>query len=214
MDWKVPLGLFVLAVLPLIPGYIRMAELAGGPALMSENPRTEALLVPLILHVIGATGFYIFGGLQVSATIRRRWLQFHRWTGRLILPFGLTLALTGIWMTLLSPFLPKAPESTDSLYAIRLVVGFGMVASLALGLAAILRRDIASHRAWMTRAYALGLGAATQVLLMLPVAPFGMPSPIVLTLLMGLAWAINLAIAEWAIRRRPLGVAPRAAIRA
>lgn len=39
-----------------------------------------------------------------------------------------------------------------------------MVVSIVLGVAAILRRDIKSHRAWMTRGYAIGIGAATHML--------------------------------------------------
>ena len=38
-----------------------------------------------------------------------------------------------------------------------------MAACLVLGVAAIRRRDIAAHRAWMIRAYAIGLAAGTQV---------------------------------------------------
>ena len=37
-----------------------------------------------------------------------------------------------------------------------------MGAFLVLGFTAIRRRDIPAHRAWMIRAYALGLGAGTQ----------------------------------------------------
>lgn len=44
----------------------------------------------------------------------------------------------------------------------RLVVGSAMALSIVLGFAAIRRRDVTRHRAWMTRAYALGLGAGTQ----------------------------------------------------
>ena len=42
-----------------------------------------------------------------------------------------------------------------------------MVASTVLGLAAIRREDVNGHRAWMTRAYVIGLGAGTQVLTLL-----------------------------------------------
>jgi uncharacterized membrane protein YozB (DUF420 family) len=37
-----------------------------------------------------------------------------------------------------------------------------MGACVLLGLAAIRRRNIAAHAAWMTRAYALALGVGTQ----------------------------------------------------
>ena len=48
------------------------------------------------------------------------------------------------------------------LWTIRLLVGSTMAAAIVLGFTAIRRRDIAAHRAWMIRAYALGLGAGTQ----------------------------------------------------
>jgi uncharacterized membrane protein len=46
-----------------------------------------------------------------------------------------------------------------------------MALSLCLGVAAIRRRDISRHRAWMLRAYALGLGTGTQVVTLLPWYP-------------------------------------------
>ncbi len=51
--------------------------------------------------------------------------------------------------------------------------------------------------------FAIGLGAATQMLtLMVGEMIAGPPSVLSRALLMGAAWAINLAIAEWAIRKR------------
>ena len=70
-----------------------------------------------------------------------------------------------------------------------------------LGFAAIRRRDIAAHRAWMIRGYALGLGAGTQVFTEgIGGAIFG-TGVLAGDLAKGAAWAINLGVAEWAIRR-------------
>jgi hypothetical protein len=78
-----------------------------------------------------------------------------------------------------------------------------MVVSIVLGFTTIRRGDVKGHRAWMTRGYAIGLGAATQMLtLMVGEIIFGPPSVLSRALLMGAAWVINLAIAEWAIRKR------------
>ena len=64
-----------------------------------------------------------------------------------------------------------------------------MVLSIVLGLAAIRRRDIARHRAWMMRGYAIGQGAGTQVLIRLPWdLIFGPPSELSSALLMGAGW--------------------------
>jgi hypothetical protein len=77
-----------------------------------------------------------------------------------------------------------------------------MVLSIILGYFAIRRRDIIHHRAWMTRAYAIGMGAGTQVLtLMVGELIAGKPSVFSRAMLMGAAWVINLAIAEWSIRK-------------
>jgi hypothetical protein len=80
-----------------------------------------------------------------------------------------------------------------------------MVLSLVLGFTAIRRRDIARHRAWMIRGYAIGQGAGTQVLTGLLYALFGgVPGEVTRAVfLMGGAWAINLVVAEWFIRKRP-----------
>jgi hypothetical protein len=93
----------------------------------------------------------------------------------------------------------------------RLTFASALAASLALAFAAIRRRNIARHRQWMIRAYALGLGAATQIFTL----GFGQAilgdNEISTALLTGAAWTINLAIAEWVIRRRSKSRPPPAA---
>jgi hypothetical protein len=81
-----------------------------------------------------------------------------------------------------------------------------MVVCVVLGFAAVRRRDLVQHGAWMTRGYALGLGAGTQALLHLPwlLVVSGKPGVFARALLMGAGWVINLAVAEWIIRRRPV----------
>jgi len=82
----------------------------------------------------------------------------------------------------------------------RLVFASSMAASLVLGLTAIRRRDVPAHRAWMIRAYAIGLAAGTQVFTEgLGGAAFG-TGELRGDLAKGAGWAINLAVAEWAIR--------------
>jgi hypothetical protein len=79
-----------------------------------------------------------------------------------------------------------------------------MLSCIVLGFAAIRRRDIPRHRAWMARGYAIGLGAGTQVLTHLPwMLLAGQPNGLGRALLMLAGWVINLAVVEWALRRRP-----------
>jgi hypothetical protein len=107
----------------------------------------------------------------------------------------------GLWMT---AFSARPPGTGDLLYAFRLVFGSAMLTSLVLGIAAIRRGDVAGHRAWMARGYAIGMGAGTQALTLMAWGMIVGPSSEFSVALMHLSgWAINLAIAEWAIRRRP-----------
>jgi predicted membrane protein DUF2306 len=86
----------------------------------------------------------------------------------------------------------------------RLVFGSAMVLSIALGVDAIRRRNFASHGEWMMRAYAIGLGAGTQVLTHLPwfVLVDGKPGELPRAVMMGAGWVINVIVAEWIIRRQ------------
>ena len=58
----------------------------------------------------------------------------------------------------------------------------------------------------MTRGYAIALGAGTQVLTMLPwvvvFGPISAADELPRTVLMTAGWVINLAVAEYVIRRR------------
>ena len=116
----------------------------------------------------------------------------------MLVPLAMAVALSGLWMTL--AYSPK-PGSGLLLVAIRLVVGTAMAASVVLGFAAIRHGDVPRHRAWMTRAYALALGAGTQAFTGAIGPALVGTSVLANDLTMGAAWAINLAVAELVIRR-------------
>src|SRR5919204_5785829 len=199
--WLAPAGLLLLGMLPVAAGALRLDQLSGMSDVMPANPRFSPVPLPVVLHIVSATVFATLGPLQFAAGFRRRWPAWHRVAGRLLVGCGLLVALTGLWMTLF--YAP--PDGTGPLlYASRIVFGSIMVVSIVVGLAAILRRDFQAHRLWMSRGYAIGLGAATQMLtLMVAEIVAGPPSELTHDLLMGAGWVINLAVAEWTIRKRP-----------
>jgi len=199
-NWLVT-ALIVLSVIPLAAGAFRLTQLAGGADITPANARFFAAPLPVVLHIVSAALYIILGAFQFATGFRRRWPGWHRVTGRLVVVCGLLVGLSALWMTLFYPW-PKGDGAL--LYALRLLFGSAMVASIVLGFAAIRRRDVMGHRAWMMRGYALGLGAGTQVLtLLVGELILGPPSELSRALLMGAAWVINLAVAEWAIRTRP-----------
>jgi uncharacterized membrane protein len=205
-SWRVPLALVVLSLIPVISGSLRLLEIVGGPQLMPTNPRIDASPAPLVMHVLGAVLYALLGAFQFSAQLRRRHLSWHRRSGRILVGAGLAVAGSGLWMTL---FWSAAPGG-GLLWAIRLLLGSAMAAAIVLGFTAIRRRDIAAHRAWMMRAYALGLGAGTQAFTEgIGEALFG-TGDLSKAISMGSAWVINAAVAEWVIRRPAVRRAGRA----
>ena len=199
--WLAPAGLLVLSALPLAAGAFRLTQLAGGADITPANARFFASPLPVVLHIVSASVFAILGAFQFASGFRRRRPGWHRAAGRLLVACGLLVGLSGLWMTL---FYPRADGTGELLYALRLLFGSAMVVSIVLGFAAIRGRDVIRHRAWMMRGYAIGLGASTQVLTQLVGALIvGPPGELGNALLMGAGWVINLAVAEWAIRKRP-----------
>lgn len=199
--WLVPAGLVLLSAVPILAGAARVSELTGGAEVTADNARFFASPVPVVVHIVGASLYCLLGAFQFHAGLRRRRPGWHRVAGRLLVPLGLAAALSGLWMT---AFYARPPIDDVLLTPMRLFFGAAMVGCIALGVAAIRRRDIPAHRAWMARGYAIGLGAGTQVLTHLPwMVLAGQPSGLPRVLLMLAGWVINLAVVEWALRRRP-----------
>lgn len=200
--WRGPLALVALSLVPAIAGWARLAGLARGADLTPDGARFAASPVPIALHIASATPYCLLGAFQLSTGFRRRWPGWHRRAGRVLALFGILAALSGMWMSVRY----EIPGSLQGplLLGVRMAVGSAMAASIVIAVVAILRRDVASHEAWMIRAYALGQGAGTQVLVLGPgLLLFGEVQGLTRDLLMTVAWAINLAIAEHVIRRAP-----------
>lgn len=196
--WSVPAALVALSVIPVTAGTLRLVQLAGGPSPMPVDDRFAGVPVALVAHIVGAATYAVVGAFQFVPAIRRHHPGWHRRAGRTLVVAGLAVVGSALWITL--TYAPQ-PGTGVVLYAVRLVVAPAMGAALVLGFAAVRRRDFSAHRAWMMRAYALGLGAGTQAF------TDGIGTALVGTgevrgdLVKTAGWVINLAVAEWAIRR-------------
>ena len=123
------------------------------------DPRFAGLPLPLVVHILGATTYALLGALQFAPRFRRRHWTWHRRAGRVLAVAGLCVAGSALWMTLAYS---QKPGTGDLLFVLRLVFASAMAGCLVLGFTAVRRRDIPAHRAWMIRAYAIGLAAGTQ----------------------------------------------------
>ena len=213
-QWLVPVGLIVLSLVPVAVGVVRVTELTGGGTVTPDNARFFASPVPVVLHIVCASVFCLLGAFQFVPGLRRRRPGWHRAAGRVVALCGLVAALAGLWMTV---FYPHPAGDGALLMFFRLVFGSAMVVSIVLAVVAIRRRDVARHRAWMIRGYAIGQGAGTQVLTSVGwIVIFGTPGEFTRAMLMAAGWVINLAVAQSIIRRgvgrrvKGAGVSPSA----
>lgn len=193
-----PVSLIVLSAIPLTAGILRLVQLAGGPAALPADDRFAGFPLALVTHIVGAAVFALVGAFQFVPKLRRRHRNWHRRAGRVLVLAGLMVAGSALWLTL---FYDPQPGTGHLLFVLRLVFAPAMATCLVLGFTAIRRRNIPAHRAWMIRAYAIGLGAGTQVFTEgIGEAIFG-TGELRSDLFKGAGWVINLAVAEWAIRR-------------
>ncbi len=197
-EWWIPAGLLALTFVPVAAGVFRVAELAAGEA-DASNQRFFDMPVPVVVHVIGACTYCVLGAFQFMPSLRRRRPQWHRRSGRILVPAGLAAALSGLWMAV-SYELPA--HDNGVLMLLRLVFGTLMAVALVLGVLAIVRRDVRTHQRWMARAYAVGQGAGTQAVVLGPMTLLvDEPGGNVRAAGMGFAWVLNLVVAEWLVRR-------------
>lgn len=189
--------LILLCVIPMVAGTVRLVDLASG-APMPETLRFFASPAPIIIHVVTSLPYLILGALQFLPPLRRR--AWHRVAGRVLVPLGLASALSAVWMTLFYDI--PGNIAGPGLFWLRLLFGTSMVGALVAAVRAIRRKKVHEHAAWMARGYAIGLGAATQVVILAVWhGVFGPPDPATHTVLMGAGWVVNLAIAELLIAR-------------
>lgn len=200
IEWLIPAALLALCAVPIVGGAVRVAQLTAGATITPDNARFFASPFPVMLHIVSSIVYCALGAFQFVPGFRRRRPKWHRTAGRILVPSGLLVALSGLWMTL---FYPSIEHDGSVLYGMRLLVGSAMVACICLGMDAIRQRDFARHRDWMIRGYALGIGAGTQVFTHLPWLLFpDRRGEMLRTLCMGAGWVINIAVAEWIIQKR------------
>jgi uncharacterized membrane protein YozB (DUF420 family) len=177
---------------------------------MPADERFAGFPTALVVHIAGSACFALLGLGQLITRFRRNHPTWHRRSGRVLVVAGLAVVGSALWLTL---GYPAHPGTGPILFASRLVAATAMGTFLVLGFAAIRRRDITAHRAWMVRAYALALGAGTQAFTEgFTEAAVG-PGIVSGDLAKLAGWVINLAIAEWAIRRTARTRRPRSQTR-
>ncbi len=210
-EWMVPAGLIFMMLIPALAGGMRLFQLASDAEVTPENQRFFDMPVPVIIHIFAVTTYGSLGAFQFAPRFRIRFPKWHRRAGWFLFPMALASTLSGLWMTFFYPW----PENDGVvLYMERIAVGSWSLLALGMAYREIRRRNFKQHGKWMLRAYAIGMGAGTQVFTHIPyVIIMGEdPTEAPRAVLMGAGWLINFLVAEWIIRQEL--TSPKGAARA
>ena len=110
---------------------------------------------PAYLHIAPGLVYLLGAPFQLSAHFRRRHLTLHRRMGRVLIAFGAFSVVMALFIGISHPF------GGWSEGAATVVFGLWFLTCLGVAFAAVRRRDIAEHRRWMIRAFAVATGIAT-----------------------------------------------------
>lgn len=200
--WWIALTALAVAVLAPLPYALApLAELARDGQQVAANyaGRPPALQLAFALHVAFGGLALLLSPLQFAARLRTRVPAVHRAVGRVVVA---SIAVAGAAGLVLAPHSLAGAVGT---------AGFGLLAVLWLAFAgtavrAIRHRDVAAHRRWMVRTFALTYAAVTLrlwlgVLIAAQTALAGVPEQVAFDraylLVPFLAWVPNLLVAEW-----------------
>jgi uncharacterized membrane protein len=186
-----------MTLLALLVTAIEAPYLSGNPDTFFEPQRLTyiAHMMPLMLHVSGAVVALSLGPWQFVRGLRSRWPRVHRVVGRV---YVVAVLVTGVGGLLLAPttYTGRLAGLAFALLAV------GTLGSTAMAFVAIRRRQIATHRVWMTRSYAFIFTGATFRLGLMVLPLLGLSFDTAYPVSAWIAWPINLALAEVLLRRR------------
>lgn len=134
-------------------GTPRYADLTAGT--LAFETKYEANRVFILLHVIPGGLIFLLAPFQFSDRVRRRYVNYHRWTGRVLL---VAVAISGTNAFIFGLFMPFGGWLES---AAVMLFGTLFLYAGARAWVAIRRRDVTTHREWMTRMFAVAIGIAT-----------------------------------------------------
>lgn len=167
-----------------------------------DPPQTPAealgnsLGVPwLFVHVAASILAIVLGAFQFLPALRRGPAPPHRWIGRVYMAGCLAGGAAGLIVALGSSAGPIATAGFGGL-------AIAWISVNLLGWRAILNGQVASHRRWMIRSWALTLAAVTLRIYLPLLAISGLPFVEWYRAISFLCWVPNLLLAELWLRRR------------
>jgi uncharacterized membrane protein len=198
----VPILLWLFGGIVVFSGIMRFA--ITGQALITGQPVADPVFMVYVhqpwlpaIHILAGTVFMLLGPLQFIPSIRRHWPRIHRVSGRVFIICGLIAAVTALGVEFAFPL-----RGGYFKRAAMVLFSLALLVALVIAWRAAVRRRIDLHRAWVVRAYAIGLSLSTTRLYFIPAyLIYGNPSEFEAATVTWLGFCINCLAAEWIVRR-------------
>ena len=149
------------------------------------------------VHLLFGLIVYVFAPFQFMTSIRKRFIGFHRWSGRAWMISGAIAGFTGAFFGVVWPF--TGHQGFGLLQTgINAIIGPYTLFCLYKAYSNIRARNFGEHREWMIRTFALMLGVAMQRVLMIILSVFtgiGRESMFAPAMIAGMI--INIVVAEY-----------------
>lgn len=203
--WRIPIALTCISLIPFMATANRLVSLQSPDVNSDPNlARFDGSFEALILHILTGSLFLLLSVFQFSSVLRNAKPIWHRRIGMVAMAAGALSGFSGVWLILIYP---PSELATATMDVVRIFAGLGLVVCIGLSAQAIRKRAVAIHRAWMIRAFALGVAGSTQALVIGAwLALIGPLTPDSATALITAGFLINIGLAEWRIRARPVGI--------
>ncbi len=191
------LALAFLTFIPVMTALVLVFQIPFG-TYPEESTRLAIAPIAWFAHVLAGAAFGITGPVQFVRALRGRFGALHRVLGRIFVLSGAILGLSSL--SLLAQVMSQRTPLVD---IARGLFGIALLIALVLAMAAIRNRDFLRHRAWVIRAYAIGMGLGAVALVFFPIyiitgqPPSGLASDILFVT----SWVLTIAFAEVVVRR-------------
>ena len=190
------LAIAVYAPMPYLAGSLSELAARGSETAMNYLNRPAWVQAAFYAHVVFGGLALLLSPIQLAGRVRARVPRVHRMAGRIVLGSIVIAGSAGLVL------------STVNLAGAVGTAGFGTLAALwitfaVLGLRAIRRGDVTTHRRWMLRTFAMTYAAVTLRLWLVVLVPvMGGDFRAAYLIVPFLCWVPNLAVVELILRRQ------------
>jgi uncharacterized membrane protein YozB (DUF420 family) len=155
--------LLFFSAIPILMSIVRLVQIPLGALPLDA---AEFLPVPVWhwFHALAGASFGVLGPLQFGGVLQQRFGLLHRVIGRVFVAAGLVLGVSGLGI-----FFQIENASSIVADGMRVAAGAALIVALVVALWWIRRGNVPAHRAWMIRAYAIGMGSGAVSIVFFPI---------------------------------------------